>query len=260
MFWGSLQEDIKTDGRPKELAAKVAATNGNVEGLRFPDEVTLWVKFGGDREAFAVWLSSELREVCPVPEASSAFPLSALPSDLRACVEEMARSMRQPLDYFIGSSVAAIAAAIGNRYELRYRETWRERAPLWVVLVGASGEGKSPAMKAAIAELQRLHGKKRAEYIDRKRAYEQAKEEKSADEKPQRPRPVERVVLSDTTLEAVYRALSCSPQGLIQVVDEFVGFLDGLNKYRKGGGDMDAYLSMWDLSPCERRASRQRPE
>lgn len=156
------------------------------------------------------------------------FPLDVLPAAGRELVEAKA-AMGIPSALTAGAVLGALAAAIGGKSSIKIAGGWPERAILWVVLIGARGSGKSPALNAAMAPIR-----------------ESDALEDQDDDEDRRPQ----VLHDDLSLEALARSLKASGgHGAIDV-DELRGFIDGLGQYKaRGGADRGRFLSLWAGAP-----------
>jgi len=138
---------------------------------------------------------------------------------------------------------------------------WWEPCGLWTLLVGAPSSNKTPALTpitsalgrvethegAGFADTRRDHRTKVAEAkavatLWEKRVHEAAKKAEPTPpcppdaEEPPEPTPP-RLVVSDTTIEALAPLLAANPRGLVLYRDELAGWLGNFGKY---GGDGDA--------------------
>lgn len=184
------------------------------------------------------------------------FPLQALPESLRPWVEDVAERMQCPPDFVAVPMLVAVAslAARVATIRLRQRDDWTEPGNLWALIVGRPGALKSPAMRAALAPLERLeaaaaaahnaaladHGaelaaqKLRAEDCAR-RAKEALRRDRSAhvadllreaDGDTQAPTRA-RYIVNGPTWEKLHALLAENPGGLLLERDEMRGwFLD----------------------------------
>ena len=184
------------------------------------------------------------------------FPLAALPDSMRPWVQDVAERMQSPPDFVAVPMLVAVAslAARVATIRLRQRDDWTEPGNLWALIVGRPGALKSPAMRAALAPLERLeaaaaaahnaaladHGaelaaqKLRAEDCAR-RAKEALRRDRSAhvadllreaDGDTQAPTRA-RYIVNGPTWEKLHALLAENPGGLLLERDEMRGwFLD----------------------------------
>lgn len=155
-------------------------------------------------------------------------PLDALPGPLRDLVHS-GRRTGLPDVCLLGAGLAAAAGAIGGRATLERGAGWAERPILWCALIGPPGAGKSPALRLATQPLHEHDGA----LLDDDERWESG-----------------RVVASDTTLEALARALHSTGGALLLEADELREWLEGLGRYkRRADSDRARALSLWDGAP-----------
>jgi hypothetical protein len=140
---------------------------------------------------------------------------------------------------------------------------------MWGALVGYSGSGKSPGMNVArgaasaveaadkgrIAELRREHDTRIEAAKAAEKQWKAAVIEATANGQPPPMQPPEavvpgpfiepRIVLNDTTIEAVAALLTARPSGLLLVKDELVGLFRNMSRY-SNGDDRQFWLEAWD--------------
>jgi hypothetical protein len=145
---------------------------------------------------------------------------------------------------------------------------WTEPPVIWSAVVAESGSGKTPALTAATrftneAQEERFrdfgmamadHEADKAAHDERVAAWRRSKGKPEAGEPPGPP-PVaptpERLVVADTTLEALVSLLASNPRGVLVAVDELAGWLGAFDQYRsgRGGADCPRWLSMHTAGP-----------
>jgi hypothetical protein len=143
----------------------------------------------------------------------------------------------------ITAAITAAAAALSDDFAVvaDSGSAWMQPPRVWVLAVAPSGAGKSPAQRAMLAPLHDVQRELVAHY--------QRQCEALGEDEPKPPRP--RVVLSDTTVEALSEALRDNPRGLLVANDEFEGFLGSLDQYRRGAASRDRgeWLRAFDGGP-----------
>lgn len=197
----------------------------------------------------------------PPIELYESFPTDALFEPVASfCLGHAAAIGCDPA-LVITPMLACLAGAIGSSRLIRLKSTWREPAIIWALNVAASGSHKSPAQAAATGILEKLQAdafeqhadrmevylsdlqKYEAEYADWKRA--KASERGDAPQKPVEP-TAKRVIVGDTTMEALSERLQDNQRGLVLYCDEANGWIGGFDKYRSGkGGDSAHWLSIF---------------
>jgi len=162
-------------------------------------------------------------------------------------------------------AVAAVAIHDDIRIQRKAADTEHlERAHANILIVAEPGGGKTPAINAIVAPLKRIEDEWQAEDASRAVAHElamkiYAKREKTylekfntlttLDQGPEMPRsdaPVappkpqrRRILVSDTTIEALMDVLNDNPRGVLNVQDETMGFIAGFDAYRNGSAGKD---------------------
>lgn len=163
----------------------------------------------------------------------------------------------------IGFAAGCLDDAI--RVRVRPSQDWAESARIWACVVGDSGDGKSPSMRAVVRESRDLSleiaqrsKEKNAGYKDELELYELdrkawlSKQQKGepAGQRPVAPdKPVnELLYFSSTTAEGLLEQQEQSTRGTMCSVDEFLGWLLGMDQYKAGGkgSDRQFWLSSWD--------------
>jgi hypothetical protein len=180
------------------------------------------------------------------------FPQTALPPGIREFVEEGAEAIGCDSALLAPACLTVAAAAIGCSCRVRLKTTWSEPSTLWTAAISESGTLKSPALKLAMRPILSLdraaHRKFKAElahYDEELVAYKTAMKLRQREEdmgplptEPEQPKPC-RVVVSDTTIEALCDVLHGSPHGLLLFSDELGGWVSSMTRYGKSkGGDV----------------------
>jgi hypothetical protein len=194
-----------------------------------------------------------------------------LPHQIAPWVMDIAHRMQCPPDFVAVSAVIALASILGRKIGIRPRakSDWIEVPNLWGLIVGRPGVMKSPAMKAAIAPLERLealareageaaHRKYARELVAHKlrksAAQENArsalKKDKSANlagflnvDEPEEPK-CRRYISHDSTYEALGSILVDNPSGILVHRDELVALLRTLDA-EDNAAARGFYLQAW---------------
>lgn len=192
-------------------------------------------------------------------EAFQPFPVNVLPEPLRSFVTSSAQAIGCDSAYIALPLLAALAAAIGNTRRIQLKRGWSEPAIVWAVIVGESGTQKTPAFRLVLQPLRDLQAKAMKAHAAALETYEieilrfekrlaEWKRSKSDRDPPQKPElpPATRMVVSDTTVEALAPILLANPRGVLLARDEIGGWLGSFDRYSggKGGADEAHWLSM----------------
>ena len=185
---------------------------------------------------------------------ADSFPEDFFPTSIEQFRQSAARSIGMDPEYMVGPMLAAASVAIGTSMTGVLKPGWEEHASLFVSVVGHKSSGKTPAFNAAFRP---LHDQQRSrEQLAAKRAEEEQKREQAAPERmpeyavdddyddeddddrddeprsvtmtpwasrraaPVPPKPVQHLVLTDTTLAALWERLRDSQRGVVVIADE----------------------------------------
>ena len=187
------------------------------------------------------------------------FPVHALPATVAALVAEGASAQGCDPVSIGGPALAALSGAVGNARRVQVRSDFTQPAVLWVVVLAESGSGKTPAFNLAMDPLRKLERRLYTEHVERMREYkaEDAKHDaavkayrKNPDgEPPEEPSEplAERVLVDNTTTEAVVMLLGSNPRGLLAARAELAAWFKAFDAYRSGkGGDLQTWLEFHD--------------
>jgi len=169
------------------------------------------------------------------------FPLDALPEPIHQYVAEAAAAIGCDPAFIAVPMLAALAAAIGNTRRVELKKGWTEPAVIWAAVVAESGTHKSPGLDVALAQVRQRQDDAIKEWKQALVDYENQDPEERSE------RPVcERVLVSDTTVEALAPVLQDAPRGVLLGRDELGGWLNGMDAYkpRGKGGDVAHFLEM----------------
>ena len=144
------------------------------------------------------------------------FPVDTLPDAVAAFVSEGAAAIQCDTSFLALPVLAFMGAAIGNSRRLRVKRSHEVSTVLWTAIVGASGTGKTPALKAALAS-----------------AHEHEARLCQQDE----PR---RFLVDDFTKESLVPVMLSNPRGLFCVPDELAAAFGSIDRYNKRRGNCSA--------------------
>jgi hypothetical protein len=172
---------------------------------------------------------------------------------LIALVEEATSRTGWPAEYFAAPLLAICGSLIGTSRQLTLHDKWQERPCLWTAVIGDAGSGKTPARTNYVMEplllLQRgMHRewKQHVATYEREVADWEAAPRGQRGPKPPAPPAQKKVLVSDTTLEALVEVLQQNQRGILLLRDELLGWLLSFDQYRKNGGaDRQHWLSIW---------------
>jgi hypothetical protein len=155
------------------------------------------------------------------------FPVKKLPWRVLWLVLEASKALDVDPALIAGPCLAVLAGCIGNRRRIELKPGWSEACVLWIAIVMPSGSKKTPAINLVLEHLHKLE------------AVEIEGE------------GTRRLLVSDTTTEALLSVHSKAPLGLLLHRDELGGWLRGFNQYKSGkGSDAQTWTEMHQGNPC----------
>ncbi|GAB5439735.1 MAG: hypothetical protein Fues2KO_00840 [Fuerstiella sp.] len=175
------------------------------------------------------------------------LPLDCLPVVLQDYVQSVSLAIGCDPSLVVLPLLAVLAGAIGNARRLRLKRSWFAPPILWTAVVGDSGIQKSPPFRAVTKPLKlrqqqqiEAHAAAMAgyksdlvEYKREAKKYDRTGEGQPPME-PQKP-PLERCLVSDSTIEGLVPILQDNWRGVVLIRDELVGWIGGFDKYGKAG-------------------------
>jgi hypothetical protein len=191
----------------------------------------------------------------------SVLPLEVFGETWKQWLIDAAVAAACPVDYVAAPLLSSVSALIGNARWAQAGSGWSEPPHLWVVAVGDSGAGKSPATDCLLRDvLPVIERRMVGDYPDRLREWQGAVEfdklakkrwketfqEAQKNKKPLPPMPLPtaptaapekpRLLQHDVTIEQVGNILAtAAPKGVAMVRDEIAGWLMGMNAYNPAG-------------------------
>ena len=172
------------------------------------------------------------------------FPESIFPGVLQKLIRELESTLNFSPDYTSASILYAVSVSIGNRIQLKVKNSWLEKSNLYMVLVGRTGDVKSHSVSFCLNPLMKLDKENFEKYLIQKKEYEQLPAEESKTIIP----VLRQLLLNDFTPEAFVKAHYFNPRGIGLYTDEIAGFFNSFNQYRKGSEE-ESYLSAWSGKP-----------
>lgn len=159
-------------------------------------------------------------------------------------------------------ALVACAAALHDGVQLqvkRHETGWRESARLWCAVVGNPSIKKSPSISKAISRVRKInadlaednkktlakHAADLEAYKDAKKKAKKTGEVVTAPEQPM----LQRLVVQDTTVEALSEVLKDNPRGILCLQDELSGWFGSMDAYsggKAGGKDRAHWLEAYN--------------
>ena len=209
-----------------------------------------------------------------LPQVEPLLP-EMLPEAVRAYVFDVAHRLQVSPDYVAVTAICSLAAALGNGVRLapKQNDDWQVVPESWGMIIGRPSASKTPAMKAALAPLNKLETERRDRWhaecqrakVDEKFAELSAKELRKNASKAIRDgneeearkllssppaaqadsSAIPRLVVNDATVEKLGELLSENPGGLLLVRDELFGLLSRLSN-EEFSGERAFYLEAYN--------------
>jgi hypothetical protein len=201
----------------------------------------------------------------PKVEEYEPIPADALPDAAAELVVDAAKAIGCDQAFVMMPLLAVLGSAIGTTRRIELKADWRPLPIVWPVIVAESGSKKSPGADVSLDLVREregdLHDAYAAELGEHEVAVELYERSKAAwrnqkpqgrqaaeEDPPRRPSPpvASRVMVEDTTTEALAVALSENPRGLLLAADELNAWLANMDRYAgKGGGDEAFFLKCY---------------
>jgi putative DNA primase/helicase len=188
------------------------------------------------------------------------FSEELLPASFRRFVRDASERMQVPMDYAAVAVVISLAGAVSRRAVIQPKANdtgWTVVPNLWGGIIGLPGFLKSPVIQAVTRPLIQIQTQWRNEYDEAMKFYKHVKEEselkhsawkeqfksnikygkatpeRPADE-PEEPKP-RRLIVNDSTFEALHQTMSDNPAGILVVRDELTGWWSALDRDGREG-------------------------
>lgn len=171
------------------------------------------------------------------------FPLESIPAAIRPLIMAGAHSYQCPPEFIAIPLLVGMGAAIGRTRQIQVKEGYLESTALWAMIVGDPGTAKSPAFKLATDPLMDFQNQEIWGIKSITCSSNEEPEITFEDAVVTSPR---RIVVQDTTVEALAVIMGKNPKGLILARDEISGWIKGMDMYRgRQGSDVQFYLTAW---------------
>jgi len=183
------------------------------------------------------------------------FPIDIFPERCQKAIIEIQRAYSVPVDIPAVALISEAGACIGRTRGIQIKDGWIEHANTWIVIVGKSGLGKSPVVRAIQRPVFGAEEKWYAEYQEALKKYELEMEtrkfaprrERGQLGSPPDPPKWTQLIVDDTTTEALTDAFDANRRGILWNRDELSGLILDLDKYSgKEGGTKSRLMSSYD--------------
>jgi hypothetical protein len=204
-------------------------------------------------------LGEDFGRTRPRPPERPALPLDTLGVPwLQEFITKGADAVRSPIDFVAGAVLGACSAALAGAVRLHVMNNFYVFPALWIALVGVSGCAKGPAYDLASTALQDAQSERHRAYLEQWKKYLEdlntweslPKKDRAGEERPEPP-PYMPIAMDDVTTEKVIEVLAANPRGVPLLVEELLGWVTGMNQYKRGGNDRQRWLRIRDSRPVQ---------
>jgi len=162
---------------------------------------------------------------------SATFPIGIFPKFIIDYIKELNRTLNFHQDFTSAAVIFAVSTIIGNKYKLKVKEGWEAAPIFWLACVGFPGTIKTHPIKTILRPINKID-------IESKKVYDAEMQHYDPEAKPRQPKPkFKQILISDYTLEALHSIHDINKRGVGLYKDELKGFLNDMNKYRKGSDE-----------------------
>ena len=188
---------------------------------------------------------AESKGVTTPSQPRQPFPIDCIPEPGQTFIRDIAESVNVDMSFPATAFLAVCAGLIGASRTVQIKRGWYEPSIIWVAIIGRPSSGKTPAIDAIMTPLKPIEKHMIEMFESELKVYENKKASCKKDD-PQPAKPIcKRMVVSDTTTEALCVRLKDNLRGLLLCRDELAGWIGSFNQYKKGGSDEAHFLSIW---------------
>jgi putative DNA primase/helicase len=205
-------------------------------------------------------------ELPPVEE----FDPALLPESMCSLVIDVSERMQVPADFAAATLVLCLAGAVNRRATIQPKAqdaSWIVVPNLWGGIVAAPGFLKSPIIQATTRPLQKIQALWRQEYEGALACFQEEQEQaelrkaawkelfkaasKAGNAPPIRPDDtlreptLKRLIINDSTFEALHQTMAENPAGILVIRDELTGWWSQLDRPGREG-ERAFYLEGWN--------------
>ncbi|WP_188050341.1 DUF3987 domain-containing protein [Flavobacterium sp. GP15] len=167
------------------------------------------------------------------------FPIDLFPPQVSNYMLELRDKVGCNPNYMAGAFLNAGSICIGRSKGLYLRNTWKEHAVFWAIIIGEPGSKKTPSTAPFFAPIKKIQSDLLKEWKEKLKAHSPDVSE----EKPSEPT----MYVGDATIEAYIQKHSQNLRGVAIIMDEISGLVANSGKYNKGS-DIEKYLSAFSYA------------
>ena len=163
------------------------------------------------------------------------LPFECLQVEIQGIIKNFAEVYQCDTDIIVSTIYAIVSIAVNKSIKL-FDGKYTNYPSMWICHVAPSGSNKSAPVKMLFKPINELNEEAVVAY------YEDLRHTDKDDSN--KPKPIcKKLSLTDTTPEAIYKALSFMPQMVYR--DEIKGMIDDFDRYNRSG-IISNMLSIWD--------------
>jgi len=209
-------------------------------------DILLKLKFNGNFKEATDFLSERYQEktiIIDAPEDEDLviqerktidFPIEVFPKNLQTFINMLNDTLNYSKDFLALSAMFTVATINGNTYKLRVKNGWIAPSVFWFAILGEPGTMKTHPVSMMTGPLSNIDKDSKFIYDNQMNDYEMLSDKERKGLKKPRFR---QTLISDYTLEALHGVHDFNKRGIGLYKDELIGFLNDMNKYRKGSDE-----------------------
>jgi hypothetical protein len=197
------------------------------------------------------------------------FPHETIPSRLQGWLLLAARGAGVRTDHIAVPMLGVASSLIGKARRIRASSSWPEPMTLWVCVVAASGDRKTPGFQVVLRALDRIEKENTPQYREARLAHQLRAEKAKAELKRWRkacqealeakppgeppPMPIDAVdpgefihpslYVQDCTIQRLAMLCNVRPRGMLQIRDEMSGLFTNIQRQSSARA---FYLEAWN--------------
>ena len=172
------------------------------------------------------------------------LPLDVFPDKIQEIILNLSRYENFNVEYVASIIISAMAAAIGNSYQINIRNEWKDSPSLYMMLIGRPGLGKTPPLNFLYKPINDLDDRLDEKYSEELEKYECAKQANGGNDKLKVPKWLTKII-SDFTPEAMVEAHWRNPRGIAIIVDEIIGLFNFAKRYNGNNNLIELLLTAY---------------
>lgn len=189
-------------------------------------------------------INLELDKILNKEETFDNFPIDVFPEQVTDYIHELQEKMGANPNFMAAAFLCICGISINRSKAIILKDSWREWCMLWIVIIGESGDKKTPSTNAMMNPLKKIAR-------DKYKIFEE-KQKAMSDDVTADPPILERLFTPDATIEQYINLHSQNKKGLAIIMGEIASLISNSGKYTGGrGSDIEKYLQAFsyeDLS------------